>query len=212
MHYIYIFNLFIIFIEVAGMLISLVGLSGSGKSYISELLCSYNQRIVRLDIDKIGHQALLNEEVKANLVSSLGIEILNNETGNIDRKKLSQIVFTSPMAMQVLTDLTWSYMEKQIDMFIDENQDKIIILDWLLLPKTKYFLMSDLRILVTAPQEVRMQRAMARDNISAEKFLIRDANAPELDKIYFDYVINNVEMSKTKKEVAKIYDKSIIYR
>lgn len=194
----------------SSMIICLVGLSGSGKSFISQLLEEYNEKIIHLDIDKIGHKSLINEKVKEQLITEFGDSLLEN--GEIVRARLSSIVFNSEQAMSKLTDITWSYLENEIDTFIANNQNKIIILDWLLLPKTKYFKESDLRILVTAPVEVRMQRAITRDNITEEKFLIREASAPEINPNYFEYIINNVNEEKTKKEVEQIYDKSIIHR
>lgn len=192
------------------MVICLVGLSASGKSYISQLLCQYNDRIVTIDVDKIGHRATDDEEIKNKLVEAFDTSIIME--GKIYRPKLSEIVFSSEDAMKILTDLTWGYMEREIDSFIENNPNKIIILDWLLLPKTKYFKSSDLRILVTAPLEVRMQRAIQRDGITEEKFLSREANAPQINSEDFEYVINNTDLEKTKEEVGKIYDKSIIHR
>lgn len=192
------------------MLISLVGLSASGKSYISTLLKNYNKRIEHLDIDKIGHQALLDPKIKKSLVTNFGTSIL--EDNNIVRSRLSAIVFNSKEAMDVLTELTWQYMEHVIDEFISTHKNSIILLDWLLLPKTKYFAQSDLRVLITAPLEMRMQRAIARDGITEEKFLSREANAPTIDESQFEYVINNVDFEYTKKKVDEIYDKSIIHR
>lgn len=197
-------------IEVIKMLISLVGLSASGKSYISTLLKNYNKRIEHLDIDKIGHQALLDPKIKKSLVTNFGTSIL--EDNNIVRSRLSAIVFNSKEAMDVLTELTWQYMEHVIDEFISTHKNSIILLDWLLLPKTKYFAQSDLRVLITAPLEMRMQRAIARDGITEEKFLSREANAPTIDESQFEYVINNVDFEYTKKKVDEIYDKSIIHR
>lgn len=193
------------------MVISLVGLSASGKSYISELLCQYNDRIVKLDVDKVGHEATNDEEIKKQLVMAFGNTIIDSEN-KIIRPKLSAIVFNSRDAMNTLTEITWGYMERVITEFIANNKDKIVILDWLLLPKTKFFMESDLRILVTAPLEVRMERAMKRDGISKEKFLSREANAPLIVPEQFDYIINNVEIEKTKEEVGSIYEKSIVHR
>lgn len=197
-------------IEVIKMLISLVGLSASGKSYISTLLKNYNKRIEHLDIDKIGHKALLDPEIKKSLVANFGTDIL--EDNNIVRSRLSAIVFNSKEAMDILTELTWKYMERIIDEFISTHQTSIILLDWLLLPKTKYFAQSDFRVLITAPLEIRMKRAIARDGITKEKFLSREANAPTIDESQFEYIINNVDFEYTKKKVDEIYDKSIIHR
>ena len=114
--------------------------------------------------------------------------------------------------MKKLEDITWKYMEQEIDSIINNNKDKIILLDWLLLPRTKFFYQSDIRILVTAPLETRLQRAMTRDDITREKFLEREAAAPQIDETQFEYIINNVNLIETQERVKSLYDKSIIHR
>lgn len=192
------------------MVICLVGLSGSGKSYVSRLLCNYNERFIHLDVDKLGHEALQDFQIKEKLIEIFGNSILDGDV--ISRSKLGHIVFNSAEAMEFFNNLVWQYEEAKIDEFIALHPHNIIILDWLLVVKTKYFKNSDFRILVTAPKDVRMARAMARDNITAEKFLERDKNAPSINPDDFEYVINNVNLEYTKKEVEKIYDKSIVHR
>ncbi len=192
------------------MIISIVGLSGSGKSYIAKLLEQQNSKILHVDIDQIGHKSHKNSFVRQKLIQVFGLSIITN--GEIDRKKLSSIVFNSKNAMAKLEEITWSYMEEEIDQIIANNKDKIILLDWLLLPKTKYFHQSDLRILITAPIEMRMQRVISRDNITKDKFLERELSAPHIDENQFEYIINNIDLQETKERVQKLYDKSIIHR
>lgn len=193
------------------MLISIVGKSGSGKSYISSLLSKYNSNIITLNIDEVGHNVLTNDIVKECLISSFGEKIINQNV--VDRKQLGNIVFNSHKEMKKLTDITWFYMEQYIDDFIEKNKEHIIILDWLLLPKTKYFEQSDLKILVDAPLKIRMMRAIKRDNITSEKFLLREKASMSFENLNFDYVINNnQDLEKVGREVRKIYDKSIISR
>ena len=192
------------------MIISIVGLSGSGKSLISLTLESYNPRIIHIDIDKIGHSSHQNPEVLKKLINTFGHDILTS--GVIDRKKLGKIVFNSKEAMKLLEDITWSFMEEQIDKIVENNKDKIIILDWLLLPRTKYFYQSDLRILVKAPLQTRIERAIKRAGITKEKFLEREAASPSIDESKFEYVINNINLKDTQERVKNIYDKSFIHR
>lgn len=192
------------------MIISIVGLSGSGKSFIANILQNYNPRIIHLDIDKVGHNIYYNPKVIEEMIQEFGNEIMRD--GQINRKILGQIVFSSPQKMQRLEDITWYHIEQEIDEFIADNQDNIILLDWLLLPKTKYFKSSDLRILITASYETRLNRAMKRDQITAKEIALRNQAAPIIDESQFEYIIHNEELTKTQEEVRKIYDKSIIHR
>ncbi len=192
------------------MIISIVGLSGSGKSYIARTLETYNSRILHIDIDKIGHKSHQDPHVKQNLIKTFGKAILTN--GEIDRKKLGQIVFKSSKVMQQLENITWSFMEQEIDRIIEENTNRIILLDWLLLPKTKFFFQSDFRILVKAPLDIRIERSIKRDSITKEKFLEREESAPNIDESQFEYIIENIDLEQTQERVKSIYDKSIIHR
>ena len=192
------------------MIIAICGKSGAGKGTVCKILKEFSSDIVWVDIDKIGHSVNEKEEVKEKLVSSFGEGILTD--GIIDRKKLGQRVFNSKDEMDLLGEITWHSMEEEIDYIISENKENVILLDWNLLPKTKYFKDADLRILVQAPSFDREERAMKRDKISRRQFMIRDINAPNYKDLDFDIVINNIVMELTRKKVRKIYDKSIISR
>ena len=185
------------------MLIGICGKSGSGKSTLAKTLIEYYENTVHLDIDKVGHKVLMIEEVKNELVKSYGKHILNGE--NIDRKKLGEIVFNSRLEMKKLSDITWKYMQIEIDKFLIDNKDKIIILDWLLLPISKYFDKCDVTVLLDIPYEVRKERAIKRDNITEKAFDLREKASITYDKNDFDYVFNRVDNEHIRK-LVKIYD------
>ena len=46
------------------MIITITGSSGSGKSFIATELTTFNENMLHLNIDSIGHQALHDEEIK----------------------------------------------------------------------------------------------------------------------------------------------------
>lgn len=189
------------------MLITITGSSGTGKSFIANYLTTINKKIVHLNIDLVGHEVIETEEIKRKIVKQFNIELNNNQ---IDRKALGEIVFNNQAKMQELSNLTWQYMEQKIDEFINDNQNKIIILDWILIPKTKYFNNSDINILVKAALDNRTKRVMIRDNITKAKFEEREKATLKYDESKFDFVIDNENQEKTKVMVKKIYDKSII--
>ena len=96
-------------------------------------------------------------------------------------------------------------MQIEIDKFISDNKDKTIILDWLLLPLSKYFDMCDVKILLDIPYEVRKERAMRRDNITEEVFDLRESASIDYDENQFDYVLKTNNKEDVEKMV-KIYE------
>ena len=176
------------------MMICLCGKSGSGKSTIAKLI----PNSIHVDIDKIGHKSHSDYIVKQKLINTFGPSILTNN--DIDRKKLGKIVFSNKNEMKKLENITWDYMEKEIDKIIFNNKDKIIILDYLLLPKTKYFNSSNLKILLDIPYEIRKERIMKRDNITEEEFDLRESASINYDEFEFDIIVKDENI---KKKVLK---------
>ena len=190
------------------MIIGICGKSGSGKSTLARKIIKItNNNAIHLDIDKIGHNVLLLPEVKNELVNLFGKGIINEK--NIDRKKLGDIVFNSRFEMDKLSNITWKYMEIEIDKFIQDNRDRIIILDWLLLPNTKYLDLCDIKILLNIPYEIRKERAMKRDNIKEEDFDLREKASIEYNENDFDYILVN---NNYTKRMVKDSDKSFVSR
>ena len=183
------------------MIIGICGKSGSGKSTLAKTIKEKHENAVYLEIDKVGHNALRDKKAKEELVKIFGENILNDNV--VDRKKLGEIVFSSRKKMDKLTDITWEVMEREIDEFIDNNKDKIVILDWLLLTKTKYFNLCDIKILIDVPYEVRLSRVIKRDNITKEAFDLRESASINFDYNYFDYVFNE----KSKDEIKRLVNK-----
>lgn len=181
------------------MLIGICGKSGSGKSTLAnQIIKLTNNESIHLDIDKIGHKVLTIPDVMDEIIKTFGNTIVDKN--NIDRKKLGEIVFNSRHDMKKLSNLTWKYMQIEIDEFLNINKDKIIILDWLLLPSTKYFNMCNLKILLDTDYQIRKQRAIKRDNISDYEFDLREKSSIEPKAELFDYIIKNNEQKKNLKE------------
>lgn len=185
------------------MIIGISGKSGSGKSTLArKIINKSNNKAIHLDIDKIGHSVLLLPEVKEELIKSFGESII--QKNNIDRKKIGEIVFASRKEMNKLSDITWKYMQIEIDNFLNIHKNKIIILDWLLLPITKYFAMCNIKILLDIPYDVRKQRAMKRDNITKEAFDLREKASINFDESAFDYVIKDDNNEIIKRLVQSL--------
>ncbi len=191
------------------MIITMTGASGSGKSSISEILCSLDHNIVHLNIDTVAHDVLDMPENKKMISKKFHLKIKDNK---INRKELGDLVFNNYQNMKQLSDITWEAMEDKIDEFIAKNKDKTIILDWILIPKTKYFNESNINILVQADFNTRMKRTTKRDGIIEDAFIEREQATLDFTKNQFNYIIKNGDIKQTRKEVKKIYDACIISR
>lgn len=169
-------------------IIGITGKSGSGKSTFASML-SKKPDCTHIDIDKIGHEALFQPDILDTLCEQFGKEILD-DNGNLDRKKIGNIVFTSSDKMKVLSNLTWNYMQMQLDKILAQKHD-IIVLEWILLPHSKYWDKCNTKILVKSDDLQRKNKVLERDNISEEYFDKRDSASIDYSCINFDHIFNN---------------------
>jgi len=184
------------------MVIGICGKSGCGKSTFARTLAKKYENSYLCDIDKIGHNVLTIDEVKKDLVNAFGSSVLKD--GTVDRKTLGKIVFSSYEEMEKLNDITWKHMCIQLDNILEKNSDKLVILDWALLPKTKYFNMCDITILLDVPYEIRKERAMLRDSITEEAFDLRESASLDYDNYDFSFTISDNSNENIKKVVRMI--------
>jgi len=184
------------------MMIGLCGKSCSGKTTLAnDLIHIYGGNGIHVDIDKIGHQALTVPQIKKQLIEVFG-DIATE--GEIDRKKLGPIVFSSDTEMDKLTSITWKYMEQEIERIQVENQDKIIILDWQLLPRSKFFQEANITILLDVDYETRKKRALERDHITEEAFDLREHASIQYNASNFDLIFSEINYEKLKEMVKRI--------
>lgn len=184
------------------MIIYITGKSGSGKSTFSKLLAK-ELGYKYIDVDDIGHKVYESPDIMEKVYQLFGTDI-NDEFGKFDRKKLGQIVFSERHSERVkaFNDLTWEYMKKMLDDKIVDNS----VVDWILLPNTKYWSNRALRILVKPQDEdARFKKIMSRDNITEKYVKLRDKASIEYNEKEFDFVFeNDYNEEKLKSNISDI--------
>jgi dephospho-CoA kinase len=102
-----------------------IGLTGgisSGKSTVSQFLAELGAAII--DADKVGHEAFKpGTELWREVVANFGENILK-PSGEIDRKKLGEIVFGAPDLLSRLNEIMHPRMKGMVKAKIDEYRQQ----------------------------------------------------------------------------------------
>lgn len=146
--------------------IGLTGGSGSGKSSVAAALEKAGARVI--DCDKIAHENMRKGGIAyGEIVSAFGNDILL-ENGEINRKKLGSIVFSDKTQLEVLNKITHKHILDRVKELVCQGGDTVVI-DAPLLRQTGLDRLCDEVWITDAPYDVRVQRIMERDGISANE-------------------------------------------
>lgn len=176
-------------------IIGLVGTSGSGKTTIGEIF-KREENVTIIDADKIAKKLSRKGSLYfKSIVECFGNYIID-EKGELKRKELAEIIFEDEKKREELNKLTFIYVVDEIKRMISLSSTKeIIIIDAPLLFESNLNKICDCVVGIIAPNEIKVQRIMARDGITEEKALKRlnIQKDNEFIKENSDFVIENVK-------------------
>lgn len=185
------------------MIIGLTGGIATGKSTVAKFLKELNIEVI--DSDKIAHKILTYQDTINEIKNQFG-NIVINKDGNINRKKLGEIVFDDLNKLKKLESITHHKIFDVIDKKIEEHKNnKIIVLDAPLLFETSLDNKVDETWVVYTDKKTQIKRLKKRDGLDKENALKRiKAQMPLEEKIKkADIVIDNtgtIEELKQKIE------------
>ncbi|MEO0065903.1 MAG: hypothetical protein RI983_1229 [Bacteroidota bacterium] len=185
--------------------IGLTGGIGSGKSLVAQIFRTLG--IPVLDADALAKKIMQEDpEVKARIVETFGSDAYQNEI--LNRAYIANIVFKDPFQLQVLNTIVhpatiaagkeWAkqqlapYTIKEAALFFEsgsaEGMDKIIG--------------------VYAPDALRIQRVMQRDELSRNEIINRMGNqiSQSVKMKLCDYVVINDEQTLLIPQILKIHE------
>ncbi|ADO45356.1 dephospho-CoA kinase [Hydrogenobacter thermophilus TK-6] len=186
--------------------VGLTGNIGCGKSTVARMFMELGA--YTFDADAIIRTFYQEKgEVYRKVVEAFGEGILDKE-GNIDRKKLADLVFLDINKLRLLESITHKALYERLEEeFRRLPQDAIAIVEASLLVEKGTYKNYDRLIVVYAPYEVCKERAI-KSGFSSEDFERRWKNQmpPEEKLKYADFVIDNSgSLESTQKQVKKVY-------
>jgi dephospho-CoA kinase len=152
------------------MKIGLTGGIASGKSTAARYLEQLGAHII--DADKLGHRVYEpGGPAFQQVVQAFGAEVVGAD-GAIDRRILGGKVFGDPERLRQLTDIVWPQIlalaQQEMEAVERSDPARIIVLEAAVLLEAGWEgAVDEVWAIVVAP-EVAVQRACARDGLSAE--------------------------------------------
>ena len=184
-------------------IIGITGGSGTGKTTALEAISDLGGVVI--DCDKVYHELLLSSESMKKALFARFPEI---ETGDaIDRKKLANIVFSNPSALEELGQITHPFILEETKRRLKDAEEQGIALaaiDAAALIESRFSELCDIVVGILAPEECRLGRIILRDALSREEAL-RRISAQQDQQFYIDHCDTIIINDKNSMEEFLAY-------
>jgi dephospho-CoA kinase len=184
-------------------IIGLTGGIGSGKSTIASYFKALGVQVYIADDEA---KKLMDDPETIKKVQSVFEEnVMENHV--LNRKKIAALVFSNPQKLEQLNSIVHPEVKKHFLTWLKTHKNEpFIIKEAAILFESGSYKDCDKVIMVTAPEDVRIERVMRRDKVTMTQVLERMQNQwPEEEKIKrSDFVIENIDLKESEKKVNEI--------
>lgn len=185
-------------------IIGLTGGIGSGKTTVAKLFTELGVPVYNSDL-KAKKLMQDSKEIRTAIVALLGEE--SYRLKKLNKKYIADRVFGDKELLQKLNAIVHPAVRKDFISWVKTKRTPYVIQEAAILFENNSYKIFDKVILVKAPKEIRLERILARDNISREEILDRMENQWEDSKKIplADFIIENTDLEETKLQVEKIH-------
>ena len=187
------------------MIIGLTGGIGSGKSIVAKMFEILGCLV--FNSDETAKLIYFEENIKSQVINLLGQEAYKNPT-ELNKSFISKKIFSNTDLLHQLNTIIHPEVKNCFETFKRENKNKIIIKESALLFEAKTDKDMDKIVLVTAKDEIRVNRVIERDGLTKDEVLKKiKAQISQEEKIKMaDFVIYNNEEEFLITQVIKIFN------
>lgn len=174
-----------------GYYVGLTGNIASGKSAAAQIFSQLNIDV--FSADKVSRELTLNDKsVILTILNHFG-EQIKQPDGQIDRKQLREIIFTDSTARQWLESLLHPLIRKKMEEMVASSKTQYCVVEIPLLLDKKNYPYLNCVLLITASEDIQIERVMQRDNCTYEQAMAILAAQPTIEQRLelADYVVEN---------------------
>jgi len=191
--------------------IGLTGNLGTGKTTVSEILAELGA--ILINADKLGHELFQPDSPAYHeVVAAFGEKILTPDK-EIDRQKLSQLVFIDTAALtqlnQIMHPKMYQIVQKRIERYRDQGA-KVVVLEAALLIEADWISLVDEIWVTTAPEAAIVKRLTSQRGLSEKQILERlHSQMPSEEKTKQANVVINTDctINELKAKMTKLWQK-----
>lgn len=184
--------------------IGVTGGIGSGKTIVCEVLRLHGIPVYDADLEA----KKLNDTspvVREKLIEAFGSDLYRNNI--LDRKKLAQLIFNNEENLRKTNSIIHPELAKHFKEWVEHRKHHpVIAIDAAVLFEAGFHSLVDKTIVVLAPLETRIERAVKRGNLTQDQITARansQMNDDEKVKLA-DFVIYNDGNHSLIKQVSRI--------
>ena len=185
------------------MVVGLTGGIGSGKSTIAKAFAALGIAVFNSD-EQAKALIATDAQVKERIIAAFGEEAYHN--GEYNRAYIAQIVFNNSEKLTILNGIVHPALAEYFKRWAKEQTSPYVLKEAAILFESGSYKDCDYIITVTAPEQLRIARVMARDHCTEAQVRARMAQQWTDDQriALSDAVIENIDLEKAKKQVKRI--------
>lgn len=183
--------------------IGITGGIGSGKSVVASLLNLHGIPVYLADTESKILTAT-SPVIREKLIALLGKELYTEE-GLLNKKLLATYIFSNPEYLKEVNAIIHPEVKRHFTEWAERQLSEFCAIESAILFESGFSQTVDKSLMVYAPLELRIGRAMQRDNVSREEIISRINNQlpDETKKERSDYVIHNDDIQALLPQVGK---------
>jgi dephospho-CoA kinase len=189
------------------MVIGITGGIGSGKSTVVKMFSQFKNIAIYIADDEAKKLMNSSDEIKTQLISEFGEEVyINNE---LNKPYLANIVFNDKDKLGALNAIVHPVVNSHLQHFILQNSHKKYVLyENAILFENGSNAFCDKIITVTAPEKIRIERVLKRDNSTIEAVTNRIKNQWSQSKktLQSNYIIKNLTLTNIEEKILRIHN------
>lgn len=184
--------------------IGITGGIGSGKTYVSKVFESLGIPVFNADMEA-KKLMFSSEELIQSVKNEFGNDIYTK--GELDKQKLASIVFSDSEKLRKLNTLVHPIVKQEFLNWQEKQNSTYIIKEAAILFESSSDKGLDAVICVSAPLNIRIDRALKRDGTSEEEIKNRIENqiSQEEKENLSDYIIVNDGVQSLLPQILKLH-------